>query len=638
MGSAVRQLLGRFGGAGTNADEARLDPTHLDPDDLPWMRGGELLAELELTGLVTELYRLTGFPEKAWRGIGRPLVEGFAELVQLAPASEAHHDCGPGGLLAHSLRVAVRALKLRQGKSLPPGVAPEEEHERRHRWTYAVLLGALLHDVGKMVALVQLRGGEGGEGKGWTPLSSPWSPERVPRYGMRWVKGPYRLHEQVSPLIAGRLVPPEAMGWLAEDLELLGQLSALLYGDNENAGALGAIVREADTKATAAALGGNVEAPAMAGVTAIPLADRLMQALKALVVNCKTNRDGGWLWVDETDAYLVCVPAMQAAQEWLKGEGIEGVPEDRNRLFDALQEFGYLTPTADGRAVWRIRVEGPGGAYRHDFTMLRIPVLRLFRAEARPAPFTGTLAEVGRAEESPSAPVAAPAAAAEVPAAPPAPVGEEHPATLPDLSAPLPAPAPQLEVPSAPPAPSGPPSPSPPAVPSSPPPADEPPLDATASPAAPTEVGEAKESRPTPRPLPDDLPELACRFLAWLQQGLSEGTLPFNGSGARVHVVAEGLLVVSPATFRDAAAAMGGEVPFEEVQRATKKVGLMKRIDGGSRTDIIRYHIKGKKGQVMKTQLRGMVITNPGRFFDGLPKPNPALLITQPKTPNEETS
>lgn len=635
MNRSIQRLLARITNGGTRREGEGLDLSALDPDDLPWAGAEELFTALELTGVVAELARLTGFPESAWGEIGRPLVEGFAESVQLAPASEAHHDCGPGGLLRHSLRVAVVALKLRQGKSLPPGVAPEEEHERRHRWTYGVLLGALLHDVGKMVALVQLRArGEGG-GKPWTPLSSPWSPEQAPRYAMAWVKAPYRLHEQVSPIIAGRLVPARAMGWLTEDLELLGELSALLYGDTENAGALGAIVREADGKTTAAALGANVQTPTMAGVTAIPLADRLMQALKALVVECKSNRDGGWLWVDETDAYLVCVPAMEAALEWLKSEGVDGIPKDRNRLFDALQEFGYLTPTADDRAVWRIRVDGPGGAYRHDFTMLRIPVLRLFRPERRPAPFGGTLSEVGQGEVPPSSPPAA------RPAEEPPAVVESSP-PLPDLTAPPAPPAvaepPPPEIPSAPtptpqPAPPAAAPPVAPVVPTAPVSSPEPsPTDTVSPGSTPIEGDDPKTSRPTPRPLPDDLPELALRFLSWLQEGLAaEGELAFNGSRARIHMVAEGLLVVSPATFRDAALAMGGGVEFEEVQRAAKKIGLMKRVDGTSRTDIIRYHIKGKKGQLMKTQLRGMVITNPGRFFDGLPTPNPALVITQPK-------
>ena len=46
-------------------------------------------------------------------------------------------------------------------------------------------------------------------------------------------------------------------------------------------------------------------------------------------------------------------------------------------------------------------------------------------------------------------------------------------------------------------------------------------------------------------------PEAALRFVGWVQEGLASGRLRFNESGAVVHFVPEGMLLVSPRIFRE---------------------------------------------------------------------------------------
>lgn len=91
----------------------------------------------------------------------RPVIAAFAEFVQLLPASESHHHAEPGGLFTHTMEVANFALDYRRGQILPKGAPPEAIGEQAHRWTYAVFIAALLHDVGKPIAdvRVQLRKG-----------------------------------------------------------------------------------------------------------------------------------------------------------------------------------------------------------------------------------------------------------------------------------------------------------------------------------------------------------------------------------------------------------------------------------------------------------------------------------------------
>lgn len=67
--------------------------------------------------------------------------------VQQLPASEAHHHCDRGGLLAHGLEVALHALKLRRGHLLPQRADTEEIVAKRDIWTFAIFSAALLHDI-----------------------------------------------------------------------------------------------------------------------------------------------------------------------------------------------------------------------------------------------------------------------------------------------------------------------------------------------------------------------------------------------------------------------------------------------------------------------------------------------------------
>ena len=121
--------------------------------------------------LVELIRQRMGFtPENFERDV-RPLLAAFAEFVQLLPASESHHHAQPGGLLVHLLEVAAHALHFRDAYKLPLGVAPEEQTRLAARYTYAVLVAGLLHDIGKPVTdvVVQLQGASG-ESKPWVPL------------------------------------------------------------------------------------------------------------------------------------------------------------------------------------------------------------------------------------------------------------------------------------------------------------------------------------------------------------------------------------------------------------------------------------------------------------------------------------
>ena len=128
-------------------------------------------------------------------------------------------------------------------------------------------------------------------------------------------------------------------------------------------------------------------------------------------------------------------------------------------------------------------------------------------------------------------------------------------------------------------------------------------------------------------------PDTAHRFMAWLQQGLADGTLRVNQAGALVHFVDEGMLLVSPRIFREFAKRIdedGGSsanAPGEPdigklVQRQVLRAGWHVRADKG--VNILTYHVM--HGNRPASRLSGVVISNPARFVDPVPPVNPLLV------------
>ena len=128
-------------------------------------------------------------------------------------------------------------------------------------------------------------------------------------------------------------------------------------------------------------------------------------------------------------------------------------------------------------------------------------------------------------------------------------------------------------------------------------------------------------------------PDGAHRFMAWLQQGLADGTLPVNAAGALIHFVPEGMLLVSPRIFREFATRFGddGNSPApaagdpdigKSIQRQFLRAGWHRR--AGKGVNMLSYQVL--RGERAVSQLSGVVIPNPERFVTPVPAINPVLV------------
>jgi len=147
-----------------------------------------------------------GFPAESFALAARPLIDGYAEFVQLRPIPGSGRYGGPGGQLQCGHVTALRALDHRRGQILPRNAPPEILGALAHRWTYAVFAAALLRDVG------------GGQSDASVQMFERW-------------------------------VPPIVQAWLDEHPPLIAELRAVLVGRADASSAIAELVERAATGA-----------------------------------------------------------------------------------------------------------------------------------------------------------------------------------------------------------------------------------------------------------------------------------------------------------------------------------------------------------------------------------------------------
>lgn len=649
--------------------------------------------------LTDEIIRIVGLHRADWTRMGDPLLVGFARFCQRMPASEAHHHAHPGGLLEHSLDVATRALRLRQGLMLPHGGDAEDIARLKSRWSYAVLAAALLHDIGKPISDLDITCGNArGEGS-WYPLAGSLPEQGMDWYRVKFVKGRgYELHQRLAVLLLQKLIPAEAIAWLSAPGGPMSELMAYLSGEAK-AGALVDLVTRADRQSVAANLmtGPRVR---FACARDVPLIERLMAGLRGMLASglMPLNRDGAGGFVAEGCIWLVCKRIADELREYLEKnelaapDGAPGLPSSfkNDRIFDTFQEYGALTPNpATGGAVWTVQVSDAG--WSHTLTVLRFPLEILYPRDRIPNAFVGAITVVEKKTMAPtrtppvaeidndqngfsSPPTAEEPMAATAPASSTNAAQEEfpEPPRVPpafDALAGLRAlidgeettetanPTPQhAKVGSR--------------TPILPDEADGEFLDdhdasmeaddgrtKTSQNATPAKAPKAGRSAtaikqpkiPSPQvlapvaphtpPPPSttgttgNIPEDAMRLMAWIQEGLGNGTLVYNVPGALVHFVDEGgeilMLLVSPRIFRHHLESIGAGATGEPedkigaaLQKAFFRAGWHRA--GPKKTNIQRYRVRRRNSED-GSLLSVVVIPHPERFVNPLPPPNPHI-------------
>lgn len=350
-----------------------------------------LLATPLRQSLMKIIWQRTSVSGTLFAGLYQVPVFRFAELVQLLPASEYHHHSHPGGLLDHTLEVMAFAAKLRQRHLLPAGAAPEDQAREAEAWTAGIIYAALLHDVGKITADIEVI----------TDDDQPWHPWQQPLdrlYRLKYHrKRDPALHPVAGSLLAAQILPATALTWLAQYRELYQSFLYCISGHYDQAGILGELVQEADRASVAQFMGANastaLERPQPS------LARQMLTALKELVQaqyklnNPHSGSDG---WLTEEALWLISKTTADRIRAWLLQHGVTSVPDNNVRLFDEMQVHGLIISTPEGKAIWSCDIKSDSGwTPGSPLTLLKLSPSRLWSTLAeRPTLFTGNVMPV----------------------------------------------------------------------------------------------------------------------------------------------------------------------------------------------------------------------------------------------------
>ncbi|WMY72456.1 MobH family relaxase [Buttiauxella selenatireducens] len=563
-------------------------------------RAEALLATPLRQRLMKIIWQRTSMPSSLFNELYDVPIARFAELVQQLPASEYHHHAYPGGLLDHSLEVMAFAAKLRQRHLLPTGAAPEDQAREAEAWTAGVLYAALLHDLGKIVADIEMTTDDN---EPWYPWTGP--PEKPYRLKYRRPRD-YQLHPVAGAFLVARVLPDAALNWLAQFPALYAAFLYCISGHSDRAGVMGVLVQEADRASVAQFMGARADS--VLDNPQPSLAKQMLTALCELVLtryklnNPHSGSDG---WLTEDALWLISKTTADNVRAWLLQQGVTGVPDNNLRLFDEMQAHGLIIPTPEGKAIWSCDIKADGGwTPGSPLTLLQLSPSRIWRdVENRPAAFAGQVTVVsvlGGATDKDDIDVAMQVSEVQ-------PVPESDP--LAELAFSLFAPAkavnPVYEAECV----TG--------AACLPPMAD----------AMKTEVPAQSTTTEITSPTSEHSPRSAVGedFFRWLREGLQARSIAVNDAKSPVHRVDGRTFLMSPGIFKLYVQSTSGKTGEEwrQVQRGFQKLGNHYRGDDG--INIFTCEVKGPR----KTrQVKGYLLDNHDELFsETVPEDNPYLSV-----------
>ncbi len=481
-----------------------------------------------------------------------------ADLVQSCPASESHHHAYPGGLIAHILESCANALRFRKNRILPVGASPEVASKKSDLYTYAVFAATLLHDVAKPLTdqIVTVHDKKGRKLYDWNPVYKTISSDRNAGYiTISFRPGRNYTHHQNSALIyLNRILLEDGCRWIQEDTGVYSEFLAV-FAENPS-GPIHELMTKGDQLSVARALGARNVSQFASGR---PLWMKIKTAARALVDSgeLSLNRPGASGWVTDRGLWLLSKRGVDAIRDQLAKEGHGGVPTDNRRIFDVMAEGGLLVLNDSQKAIWRCRVQSGDWKPETTFTLLRFPLDVIWDDPDAIPYFEGTVLESDGSEDD---------AKDEAPSAhhSPAPShitpllrGSHNPQSGWGGGTTVADPTPQTSLVS-------------------------------------LFFGEADAQENEPEPISKQDgpgPGNGRRFLEWIEAGINKGSLEINTRKAVIHVLEQGLFVVSPLGFKRCAQDLN--IDWQAVQNAFRDLRI--NLKNHKDENWFRVRVEGKK-------------------------------------------
>jgi hypothetical protein len=426
------------------------------------------------------------------------------------------------------------------------------------------------------------------------------------------------------------------MAWLSSHQTIFMQWLACVSGDNENALSIGEIISLADSKSVASNLGADSNNATASISKAKPLYEKMLTALRVLLLEGELplNRNGAAGWIKDNSCWLVSKRTIDAIRDQLSAEGHTGLPSKNGRMYDILQEHGILTPCGD-KAIWKVGISDDG--WENELTVINIPVSKIwFSPDNKPDEFKGMITPIEKTAKEVNDSKLLKAGEKEteldsnaktslaksitpnqeelskakdnIERNAPTVQNTEKSSSL-DISSFLPSSLDEN--------------------------ADKNDLQAKQEAnsddqtSAPEIVRNIIKNTSEPDLKKQKKPVLYnsdkpcdAQFFQWLKDGVSSGKIKINAAKARVHVVNDGVILITPGIFQDFSKHTDNKYDWKDVQKSVLKKKLHCRDKKG--LNVIKYEVKG---QSKVTMLNAILFNDITLIFGSTPPPtqNPHL-------------
>ena len=525
---------------------------------------------------VAEIFRLVGIQREVFDRYYQPAINQLAAFAQATPASENHHHAYAGGLLEHSLQTIQFALKARKSHILPAGKGPEITTRYSDLYTYCVFCAAILHDIAKpatdqRITLFASTKDMIGE---WSPFKVNMQESGAKFYTVTYRRDRQYRHHEMASLMFTRIIPDCGLDWLRSEPSVFNEL-LVTAANLDEVSVVKEIVKKGDQASVSLNLGAQT-LPAFSNTK--PLHEKIVTALRKLASDGEItfNRKGANAFVQNGKCWVMAKTLPDLVRKQLQDEGHTGIPTGNPRLFDVMTEHKIIQPNNDDKAVWKIQI-ALDDWYPDPFTMLCLPISILFTSEeAVPDSFPGNINIISDAEKVPTEATPDPVSIIKTPPTESASTTtsseqssssllslflDDDPEEKPEI--------PETVVPE---------------------------VETTSTP-----VAEDHQTIKDDKIIATTSETVSNSFKEWLVSGLNHKSMQTNTSDAMVHILKEGLFLVSPAIFKEYGKQSGAN--WQDAQREFQREKL--QLKNENEENWFEVRIQGRKGY---STLKGWIV------------------------------
>ena len=350
---------------------------------IPFLDSGLCLAQHN--DLLEKLRITLRFTNEEFDQFAVPPLKRFADYVHLLPASKNHHHRAAGGLLRHSLEVALYAGMSAGGRVFGAEETMRVRTKMRRQYIYAAFILGLGHDVGKAFSDMVIT--SKADNSTWNPYSqslADWCRQHVPenhRYLVKFhQKRRHKHHEVFSTFALNFILGPESIEFLTDDGNIMEPLESVIAVTSDtgrikqfsNADELSKILKLAEKKSCDRDLKGKMDVLGM-DTTETPFPEHIVAKINHLLHEefMSANSPKSRLFIVDSQAFVAWDQAFADLLFYEFQKDAISIPKEADTLLGAMVDFGLVHLESNPAKRPQIKVRHKSGI-SHVFNVIEL--------------------------------------------------------------------------------------------------------------------------------------------------------------------------------------------------------------------------------------------------------------------------